>query len=62
VSSSGNASEFAAELAILRDEGPPLDDPDPASLAEREVDQRLRARSASSVSLFAEQRTAYARR
>jgi hypothetical protein len=43
VSSPGNASEFAAELAILRDEGPPLDDPDPASLAEREVNRRWAA-------------------
>lgn len=43
MSSPGNASQFAAELAILRDEGPPLSDPDPASLAEREVNRRWAA-------------------
>jgi hypothetical protein len=41
--SSRETSEFAAELAILRGEGPPLDDPDPASLAEREVNRRWAA-------------------
>jgi hypothetical protein len=36
-------SEFASELAILRGEGPPLEDPDPDSLAEREVNRRWAA-------------------
>jgi hypothetical protein len=41
--SPGVPSEFADEIAILRGEGPPLDDPDPASLAEREINRRWAA-------------------
>jgi hypothetical protein len=43
MSAPGEASEFAAELAILRGQGPLLDDPDPASLAERDVNRRWAA-------------------
>lgn len=43
MSTAEGPSEFAAEIAILRGQGPPLDDPDPASLAEREVNRRWAA-------------------
>ena len=43
MNSSSSAQEFEAEIAVLRGEGPPLEDPYAASLVEREVNRRWAA-------------------